>query len=185
MNSLTKIITKEIVLNKDLESVLKILLFSFLTFLASLVRIYLPWTPIPITLQTFSLFVSVYYLNPKEIGISQSIYILAGIIGLPVFAAGISGMLALVGPTAGYLLGFIIAGVIMSILKEKVKIMPFIMFCIFVLGTIIIYLFGILHLFIIYKIDIITAIKIGVTPFIAGDILKIILASIFSLKNKN
>lgn len=185
MNSLTKIITKDIVLNKNLESVIKILLFSFLTFLGSLVRIYLPWTPIPVTLQTFFLFISVYYLNPKEIGISQSIYILAGIIGLPVFAAGISGMLALVGPTAGYLLGFIISGITMSVLKEKIKITPFTISFIFISGTIIVYLFGILHLFIIYKIDILTAIKIGVIPFIAGDILKIIVASMFCLKNKN
>lgn len=184
MNSLVRILTKEIVINKEIESIVKILLFSFLTFLGSLVRIYLPYTPVPITLQTFFLFVSVYYLNPKEIGISQSIYILAGLVGLPVFAAGLTGMIALIGPTAGYLLGFIFAGSIMSILKERIKITPLKMFCIFLLGIMIIYLFGITHLCFIYKINVITAIKIGAIPFIAGDLIKISIASMISLKNK-
>lgn len=184
MNSLVKVLTKEIVINKEIESVIKILLFSFLTFLGSLIRIYLPYTPVPITLQTFFLFLSVYYLNPKEIGISQSIYILAGLVGLPVFAVGLTGMIALIGPTAGYLLGFITASVIMSIIKERVKITPLKMFCIFLLGTIIIYLFGITHLCFIYKIQVITSIKIGVIPFIVGDLIKISIASIVCLKNK-
>ncbi len=184
MDSLVKVLTKDIVINKKIEGVIKILLFSFLTFLGSLVRIYLPYTPVPVTLQTFFLFISVYYLNPKEIGISQSIYILAGMIGLPVFAAGLTGMLALVGPTAGYLLGFIIAGVIMAIIKEKIKVTFSRIFCIFLSGIIIVYLSGIAHLSIVYRINIITAIKIGVIPFIAGDLIKILIASMLPLINK-
>lgn len=182
MNHLISILTKEIVINKEIENITKILLFSFLTFLGSLVKIYLPYTPVPVTLQTFFLFVSVYYLNPKEIGISQSIYILAGLIGLPVFAVGLTGMIALIGPTAGYLLGFIIAGIIMAVLKERTKITFLKIFFIFFLGIMIVYLFGIAHLCFIYKTNIITAIKIGIIPFLAGDMIKISIASMVSLK---
>lgn len=182
MNYLISILTKEIVINKEIENITKILLFSFLTFLGSLVKIYLPYTPVPVTLQTFFLFVSVYYLNPKEIGISQSIYILAGLIGLPVFAVGLTGMIALIGPTAGYLLGFIIAGIIMAVLKERTKITFLKIFFIFFLGIMIVYLFGIAHLCFIYKTNIITAIKIGIIPFLAGDMIKISIASMVSLK---
>ncbi|MBP7791716.1 MAG: biotin transporter BioY [Candidatus Goldbacteria bacterium] len=186
MDSFLKTLTTEIVIsNKRAESIIKILFFSFLTFIGSLLKIYLPYTPVPVTLQTFFLFLSVYYLNPKETGISQSIYILAGLVGLPVFAAGLTGMIALTGPTAGYLLGFIISGVIMSFLKQKVKPSFLNMFCIFTLGMIIYLFFGTLHLSVIYKINVINALKIGVIPFIAGDVLKIITASLVCLKNKN
>ncbi len=184
MSALIKVLTDKIVLNRQIESIAKVLIFAFLTFLGSMVRIYLPWSPVPITLQTFFLFISVYYLNPREIGLSQSIYILTGLVGLPVFAAGITGMLALVGPTAGYLLGFIVAGVVMSILKEKIKIIFSNMFCIFILGTIIVYFFGVVHLCVIYKTNIITAIKIGITPFIIGDLIKISVATIIGLKSR-
>jgi len=184
MNFLVEVLTKEIAIKKEIDSFIKILLFSFLTFFGSLVKIFLPFTPVPVTLQTFFLFMAVYYLNPKEIGVSQSIYILAGMVGLPVFAAGLTGMLALVGPTAGYLLGFIIAGIIMAIIREKIKVTFFKIFCTFLLGIMIVYLFGIAHLCFIYKINIITAVKIGAIPFIAGDLIKISLASIASLKIK-
>ncbi|MCX8093165.1 MAG: biotin transporter BioY [Candidatus Goldbacteria bacterium] len=184
MNNLVKTLTKDIIIDQRIENIFKILLFSFLMFVGSLIKVYLPYTPVPITLQTFFLFISIYYLSPKQVGMSQTLYIIAGLIGLPVFAAGITGMLSLIGPTAGYLLGFIVAGVIMSILKEKIKTTVLNMFYLFILGTIIIYFFGIIHLCIIYKINISAAIKIGALPFIIGDLIKISIASMISLKNR-
>jgi biotin transport system substrate-specific component len=180
MDYMVRILTKDIVIKKEIESIIKIFLFSFLMFIGSLIKIYLPWTPVPITLQTFFLFISVYYLNPKEIGISQSIYILAGLIGLPVFAAGLTGMVALIGPTAGYLLGFIIAGVVMALFKEKISNLK--IFWLFIFGMIIYLFFGALHLIVFYKISINAALKTAIIPFIPGDILKIIAAYIICMK---
>jgi biotin transport system substrate-specific component len=179
MKTFTAILTREIAISKNAERALIVMLFSFLTFAGAMIRIPLPFTPVPITLQTLVLFMAVYYLKPKELGLSQAIYIIAGLIGAPVFAAGITGMLALVGPTAGYLIGFIAAGVVMSVVKSQVKENYFIMAVIFTMGIGIVYTLGAAHLVIVYKMSITQAVFAGVLPFIAGDIVKILIASAF------
>lgn len=179
MNTLTAVLTRPIAINKTVERALIVLLFSFLTFAGAMIRIPLPFTPVPITMQTLVLFMAVYYLDPKELGLSQIIYIAAGLVGAPVFAAGVAGMLALVGPTAGYLLGFIAAGIVMPLIKSKVKASYLMMAGIFTLGTLIVYALGSAHLVLVYKMSIPHAVIAGILPFIAGDVIKIAIASAF------
>jgi biotin transport system substrate-specific component len=157
-----------------------LLFFSYLTFCGALIKIYLPVSPIPFTLQNLMLFISVYYLNSKEIGLSQALYILAGYVGLPVFAAGLTGMAAFVGPTAGYLIGFIIAGIFISYIYNRNRQKTFWrMFFIFMSGAIIILLSGTLHLAFIYGIGLKKAIVIGFLPFLITDTIKVLIASSF------
>lgn len=185
MKALEAIFTQEIEINKTAERALMVGLFSFLTFAAAMIRIQLPFTPVPFTMQTFVLFMAVYYLDPKELGLSQAIYIITGLIGAPVFAAGISGMLALTGPTAGYLLGFIVAGVVMSALKSKIKANPVKMAGIFAAGALIYLSLGTAHLWVVYHMTFAQAVFSGFLPFIAGDTVKIIVASgFFKLNHK-
>ncbi|HDQ25643.1 MAG TPA: biotin transporter BioY [bacterium] len=154
--------------------------FAALTFLGSLVRVYLPFTPVPVTLQTLFVFLSVYYLRPGHAGLSQSLYIFAGLIGAPVFAAGITGALILVGPTAGYLAGFIVAAVVMAFLYGKAGKMSVLKAAvIFTAGTVIIYSLGILNLVLVYKLSPVQAFTAGALPFIPGDVLKIAAAAAF------
>ncbi len=186
MRSIAAVLTREIELNKSVKSALMIGLFSFLTFAAAMIRIPLPFTPVPITLQTFVLFIAVYYLNPKELGLSQAIYIIAGLVGAPVFAAGIAGMLALVGPTAGYLMGFIAAGVLMSVIKSNIKVTPIKMAGVFALGMLIYLSLGTAHLWLVYHMPLRQAVLAGFVPFIIGDALKILTAAgLYKLGTRN
>ncbi|KFJ05502.1 biotin transporter BioY [Bifidobacterium tsurumiense] len=78
----------------------------------------IPGTPVPITLQTFIVMLAALSLNWQEAGASIMMYLAAGAMGLPVFAGGAS-TLALVGPSAGFLFGFLPGAVITALLKGK------------------------------------------------------------------
>lgn len=182
MKTIAAVLTKEITISKSVERALIIMLFSFLTFAGAMIRIPLPFTPVPLTLQTLVLFMAVYYLSPKELGLSQAIYIAAGLIGAPVFAAGISGMIALAGPTAGYLAGFIAAGMAMAAIKSKIKAGYFTMAMIFALGAVIYLSLGTAHLWLVYHMPLKQAFIAGFLPFVIGDTVKILIASAFFKK---
>jgi biotin transport system substrate-specific component len=107
-------------------------------------------------------------------------------VGAPVFAAGIAGMLALVGPTAGYLMGFIAAGVLMSVIKSKISVTPVKMAGIFALGMLIYLSLGTAHLWLVYHMPLQQAFMAGFVPFIPGDALKIVIAAgFFKLGTRN
>ena len=99
-----------------LGSVLKPTLFAVLMWAASAAgAVPIPGTPVPITLQTF-----VVMLPWKQAGAAMLMYLAAGAVGLPVFAGGASTM-ALVGPSAGFLIGFLPAAVVTSLLKGEAR----------------------------------------------------------------
>lgn len=186
MKSIATVLNKEIIIPKAAENTATILFFSFVMFASSLVRIHTPLSPVPFTLQTFALYMAVYYLSAKKMGISQSIYILAGIIGAPVFAAGLTGAMALVGPTAGYLAGFIAAGTVMCLIKPSMEKFGFFgMAAVFSAGAFIIYLFGTMHLAFFYGMGIKQAFAAGVVPFMAAEAVKITAAAMFKKAARN
>ena len=82
--------------------------FVVLTAIGAFVRIPLPFTPVPITLQTFFVLASGIYLCGRDAALSQILYVALGVVGLPVFA-GASGLAHVMGPTGGFLLAFPIA----------------------------------------------------------------------------
>ena len=175
-----EILKKEISLGRTAERSLLVGFFAFVMFAGALIRIYIPFSPVPITMQTFVLFMAVYYLDPKEIGISQMLYISAGIIGIPVFAVGLAGAWALAGPTAGYLVGFAAAGYLMAYNKERAEKHGVAgMIVLFSAGIAVIYALGVAHLVAVYKLSLKNAVLAGILPFIAGDIIKIFAAAAF------
>ena len=132
--------------------------------------------PVPMTLQPLAVLM-IAMLCGRNIGIASiGLYLVQGIIGLPVFAYG-GGIPYLIGPTGGFLIGFLIAGFIVGELadrgwgKEIFKSVSA-MF----IGLIVIYFCGILQLSIIKGFD--YAIIKGMEPFIIGDFYKLILASL-------
>lgn len=97
------------------------LLFALLLWAAAAAgRIPIPGTPVAITLQTFVLMLAALSLDWREAGSAVVLYLLAGAAGLPVFSGGMS-TLALVGPSAGFLFGFLPGVIVTSLLKGKAR----------------------------------------------------------------
>ena len=173
-------VIKENILVKD---VLLIFFFSFLMAISSQIRLYLFFTPVPVTLQTLVLFLSIFYLRQKAF-FSQFFWILLGIIGVPVFAKG-GGLFYLFGPTGGYILGFLSSCLIFpyffNLFKRKNF---FIFFLLYSLINLWIYFIGTIWLKFFLSISFSKSIFLGVLPFLSGDIFKIFLASLFSVEVK-
>lgn len=83
--------------------------FVLLTAVGAFARIPLPFTPVPITLQTFFVLAAGIYLGGRDAAASQGLYVGLGMAGLPVFSGGSGGLEHLLGPTGGFLLSFPIA----------------------------------------------------------------------------
>ena len=93
------VLKKEVILDKTLCRVMGVLTFVILTSLGAFVRIPLPFSPVPITLQTFFVLLSGALLGSNLGTISQLSYLLLGASGLPVFTGAGSGLFYLLGPT--------------------------------------------------------------------------------------
>lgn len=105
-----------------LGAVLKPALFAALLAAASMAgEVPIPGTPVPITLQTFVVMLTALMLPWKQAGTAVLMYLAAGAAGLPVFAGGASTM-ALVGPSAGFLIGFLPAAAVTSLLKGQARV---------------------------------------------------------------
>lgn len=115
------ILTIKSLSNGKFGSTFKPVLFALLLWAASAAgEIPVPGTPVPITLQTFVIMLAALMLPWRQAGAAIALYLAAGALGLPVFAGGAS-TLALVGPSAGFLLGFLPAAVITSLLKGEAR----------------------------------------------------------------
>ncbi|MCF8012256.1 MAG: biotin transporter BioY [Clostridiales bacterium] len=159
-------------------------MFGAVTAIGAYIAI--PAVPVPITLQTLFLNLAAVLLGGSLGALSQVIYVLLGIIGLPVFSGGTAGLGVLFGPTGGYLLGFIAGAFIIGKLVEMKK-NPGIAWIIvsMLAGMVVIYIFGALQLSIAGGLSIKKAAVAGVLPFLPGDFLKIIIAALTSVKIKD
>jgi biotin transport system substrate-specific component len=158
-------------------------LFGALTAAGAFIVIPVP--PVPITAQTFFLNTAAVLLGGSLGALSQFIYVMLGVVGIPVFSGGKAGIGVIFGPTGGYLLGFIIAAFIVGKIAEA-KRGAGIFWHIFAMlvGMAIIYSLGIMQLALVAKMSFKKALAIGVLPFIPGDIIKILLAAIISSRLK-
>ena len=148
---------------------------SLILGLSSQVKVYLPISPVPITGQTFAVLMLAALLGSKRGVMAILAYLVEGILGLPVFAGGM-GPATLIGPTGGYLVGFIAVAYVVGKLAEmgwdrRVTTTIAAMLA----GEIVLYTFGVCWLAIMTNIRI--ALAVGLYPFIVGDILKVILAA--------
>lgn len=136
----------------------------------------LPFTVVPISLTSLAIYFTVFVLGWKMGTISYLIYLLIGLIGVPVFSGFTSGFSKLAGPTGGYLIGFIFLAIISGWFIEKFpnKIPMYIIGML--LGNIVTYLFGTIWLANLTGNTFKQALAIGVLPFLLGDLLKIIAA---------
>ena len=178
------ILKKEIITNKTLSRIIGVFVFINLTSFAAFVRIPLPFTPVPITLQTLFVLLSAACLGSKLGSISQLGYILLGILGLPIFAGAGSGLFYLFGPTGGYLFGFVFSTIFVGNFIKYSKNNLFFTFVILSLGNLILLSSGIIWLKVLLGYRLSELLFIGFIPFIPGDLLKVLIASILYLKLK-
>ena len=164
-------------MNKKIKNILYMAIFASLTAVFSLISVPLPFTPVPINLAIISVFLSGGLLGFKLGLISQLIYVILRIIGTPIFSSTFSGMGLIYSPTGGYIISYIICAGIIGLIIEKSKPKIFIYFLSMLVGLIICYTFGTLWFIIITKSNLINAIILCISPFIIGDILKIIITT--------
>jgi biotin transport system substrate-specific component len=142
------------------------------------IKISLPFTPVPLTGQTFAVLLVGAALGSKRGVASMLLYIGLGALGLPVFAGGASGLAYLSGATLGYLIGFVIAAYAIGLLAERglerslpTSILPFL------IGTVIIYVCGVTWLAMMLG-SLSKALAAGLFPFLIGDGMKLIAATL-------
>jgi biotin transport system substrate-specific component len=168
---------KEMIVNKTAVSVIGVTTFALLTWIGAYVYIPLWFTPVPITLQTFFVFLSGAILGKKLGAISQIAYSGMGILGIPIFAAGGFGSLYILGPTGGYILGFVLSSwVIGYMIRDNNTTISII--TAFMAGAAVIFTCGAGWLIFGLGLNIKDAFLLGVLPFIPGCILKITAATI-------
>ncbi len=145
------------------------------------ISIPLPFIPVPFTMQVLMVVLVALILKPVYALIALVLYTLLGVVGLPVFSGGKSGFGTILSPTGGFIIGFIIAAFLVSLLKgKKDNIVRFILISIFV-GIPCIYIPGIAFYMIYANADLITAITALTSVFIVVDIAKCVIASILAI----
>ncbi len=158
--------------------IVAILISSLLIGISSKINFVLPFTPVPVTMQTFSVLFLSMVLGKEKAFTTILIYIFEGVAGLPVFAKG-GGVQYLLGPTGGYVIGFLFGGYVVGWLSELGFDKKFFLTVIaMTIGNLIIYFFGVLWLSVSLHIGVYKAILLGMVPFIYGDFIKIFFASL-------
>jgi biotin transport system substrate-specific component len=178
------VLKKEIITSRILCRVFCVLAFIVLMSLGAFVRLPLPFTPVPLTLQTFFVLLSASLLGSTLGGLAQAGYIFLGVSGLPVFAEAGSGLSYLIGPTAGYLLGFVLATLWLGRFIKYAQNSLLSAFAILCAADLIILSCGSIWLKFIFNYSFPQIILLGFIPFIPGDLLKAFLAGIIYLKLK-
>ena len=154
--------------------------------LVAQIRIMVPWSPVPVTGQTFAVLLTAVLLGRWWGGISIVTYIGLGVLGVPWFAGFSSGLAYLGGPTGGYIIGFILAALFLGHFTDKyIRARSFFSMMVLMLfaNFILIYIPGVLQLGLWLKlvggeaVTLSALLGMGVLPFIAGDITKTILAA--------
>lgn len=168
-----KIRTKQMVL---------IALMTAVTCVLGPLSIPLPFSPVPISLTNFAIFLAIFILGMKNGTISFIIYLLLGAVGVPVFSSFRGGFQVLAGPTGGYLIGFIFLALIMGFALDHFdrKLVPTIIGMI--IGMAVCYAFGTVWLAKLLSLSFKEGLMMGVIPYLAGDAAKIIIAAIVGPK---
>lgn len=136
----------------------------------------IPIGPVPISFTNLAIYISLYVLGVKLGTLSYVVYLLIGLVGVPVFSSFTSGPAKLFGPTGGYLIGFILMAVIAGIFIDKFINKMYLCFIGMLLGTAVCYLLGTLWLAYLGNLTFQQALAAGVIPFIPGDVIKMVLA---------
>ncbi len=164
--------------NMKTQDLVLIAMMAAVTCVLGPLSLSIPISPVPISLTNLAVYFAVYVIGARRGTISYVIYMLIGLVGLPVFSGFTGGVGKLFGPTGGYLIGFVFMAIVCGIFIEKWPANKILHFIGFILGTMVCYAFGTAWLAVQAHLGYGAALAAGVIPFIPGDLVKIILAMI-------
>jgi len=150
----------------------------FVAIIAVCAQIQIPLGPVPFTLQTLGVFAAASLLGWKRGTISVLVYVLLGLVGVPVFAGFAGGVSCLVGPTGGYIIGFIFTALIVGLIADKLGRKLWVLIVAMIIGLLVCYAFGTAWFCISTGTGLLDALLLCVVPFLIADAAKIAVASV-------
>ena len=161
----------------------------FAAVIALLSPFAIPLGPVPITLSLFAVLLSAVVLDWKQAAAAVAVYILLGVIGLPVFSGGKGGAAVLAGATGGYIWSYILCAVIASLVAGKTRAQGAKQMLITAVGcacgVIVCYICGTLQFSAVAGRTFVEALSVCVIPFIIPDLIKCVCAAILGTQIKN
>ncbi|HSW36432.1 MAG TPA: biotin transporter BioY [Candidatus Limnocylindrales bacterium] len=167
----------------SIQRLIVIALCTALIAVLAQVSIPLPFSPVPFTGQVIGVLLAGALLGSKDGLLAVFAYLLLGAAGAPVFAMGRGGLFILLGPTGGYLLGFMPAAYLTGRLTEtKADLSLWRTYGAMLIALVVIFLLGAIQLGLIMNFNIMQTLMAGVIPFIPLDLLKVVLAGLLYSK---
>ena len=163
----------------SVKNLTKIALFTAIICIVSPFTI--PIGVVPISLSSLAIFLTCAVLNVKQATITIIAYILIGLAGIPVFSSFTGGLSVILGVTGGFIIGYIPCVIITSVILKIFENKKALYFIAFIVGTLVLYAFGVGYYMLAYQVTFSVAILTCVIPFIVVDIIKIILATLLTL----
>ena len=155
-----------------------VLLVLFSAFVALTAQVEIPLWPVPLTLQTLGVLFTGAVLGSRRGALALLLYLTEGALGLPVFAGGASGVGYMLGPTGGYLVGFVVAAGVVGWLAQRGWDRRLVWAAVaMVIGNVIIYVCGVAWLAVFLG-DLWGALIKGMLLFVVGDLIKIAVAAL-------
>ncbi len=153
----------------------------FVAVTAALAQVSIPvfFSPVPITGQTFAVMLAGAILGSRLGALSMAVYVLLGAFGAPIFAQAKAGFGVLVGPTGGYLFGFILGAYLLGKVVEAAKGEASYLRVVvgMILCTLVVYILGVSQLAFVLKFSLAKALTVGAIPYLPMDALKLVLAA--------
>jgi biotin transport system substrate-specific component len=161
---------------------LRNMIFSalFAAVLCAVAPFSIPIGPIPLSLATFVIYIAAATINWKYGTLAVVLYVLMGLIGLPVFAGPSGGIQKLVGPTGGFIIGYILCALVIGLIVDRFETKRWAYPVAMLLGTVVLYALGTTWFIVLMKVTLAKALMSCVVFFLPGDAAKIILASVIA-----
>lgn len=166
----------EVVPSRRARIALGICAFVIMTSLSAYVAVPLPWTPVPMTLQSLFVILAGAVLGPWAGAAAMASYLAVGLLGTPVFSGGGAGIAWLMGPTGGYLIAFPAAACTVGLLAGARRTSTLRLLAGLVAGTVVIFAGGVSQLLVLTGQDLRTVFALGVAPFLVGAVIKLLIA---------
>lgn len=183
-----QVATLELVPDRTTRRVIAVTAFVLATALAAQVRVPVPMTPVPVTLQTMFVLLAGAMLGPRLGAASMLAYLGMGVGGLPVFAGGAFGLAYLLGPTGGYLLAFpaaaFVAGVLTRGAQRRGVLDAARLWLAIMAASMVILVSGAAWLAALTG-DFAGAIALGIMPFLVGEVFKGSLATLIAWRGRD
>lgn len=167
------------------KSIVFVALFAAISAISGFLAVPVPGTPVPIVLQNMMVVLSGMLLGPVLGTLSTLLFVVAGILGLPILSGGTGGFAKLMSPTGGFIVGYVISSLVAGLILgrpvygKKVTIVKTIVAAF--TGFVVMYIPGILHFMNIMDADLKESLMLCILPYLPGDLLKLILCVLLSV----